>query len=75
MPRKCTILSKEEKRAIVKSVLSGTSAQKYEDAGVVDHHTVMNWVRKYLGEISRVSIFFICNISFYCGLPILYNIF
>ena len=50
MARKYTMRSKEEKLAIVKAVLTGTSAQSYEDAGIVDHHTVMNWVKKYLSE-------------------------
>lgn len=50
MPRKYTMRSKEEKLAIVKAVLSGTPAQSYENAGIVDHHTVMNWVRKYEQE-------------------------
>lgn len=47
MPRKYTMRSKEEKLAIVKAVLSGTPAQKYENEGIVDHHTVMRWVKKY----------------------------
>lgn len=42
--------SKEEKLAIVKAVLSGTPAQHYENQGIADHHTVMNWVKKYLAE-------------------------
>ena len=42
--------SKEEKLAIVKAVLSGTPAQYYENQGIADHHTVMNWVKKYLAE-------------------------
>ena len=50
MPRKYTMRSKEEKLAIVKAVLSGTSAQHYENQGIADHHAVMNWVRKYLAE-------------------------
>ena len=50
MPRKYTMRSKEEKLAIVKAVLSGTPAQHYENQGIADHHTVMNWVRKYLAE-------------------------
>ena len=47
MARKYTMRSKEEKLAIVKAVLSGTPAQYYENQGIVDHHTVMDWVRKY----------------------------
>lgn len=47
MSRKYTMRSKEEKLAIVKAVLSGTPAQYYENQGIVDHHTVMDWVRKY----------------------------
>ena len=50
MPRKYTIRSKEEKLAIVKAVLSGTPAWEYESKGIVDHHTVMQWVRKYKEE-------------------------
>ena len=50
MPRKYIIRSKEEKRAIVTAVLSGTPAQYYENAGIADHHTVMNWVKKYQSE-------------------------
>lgn len=47
MPRKYTLRSKEEKLAIVKAVLAGTSAWEYEAKGIVDHHTVMRWVKKY----------------------------
>ena len=47
MARKYTQRSKEEKLAIVKDVLSGTPAQEYENKGIVDHHTVMRWVKKY----------------------------
>lgn len=50
MARKYTIRSKEEKQAIVKSVLSGTSACEYEKKGIADHHTIMNWVKKYQQE-------------------------
>lgn len=50
MPRKYTMRSKEEKLGIVKAVLSGTPAQYYENQGIADHHTVMNWVKKYLAE-------------------------
>ena len=50
MPRKYTIRSKEEKVAIVKAVLSGTAAWEYESKGIVDHHTVMRWVKKYEQE-------------------------
>ena len=50
MPRKYTMRSKEEKLGIVKAVLSGTPAQHYENQGIADHHTVMNWVKKYLAE-------------------------
>ena len=50
MPRKYIMRSKEEKLTIVKAVLSGTPAQHYENTGVADHHTVMNWVKKYLSE-------------------------
>jgi len=50
MPRKYTMRSKEEKLAIVKAVLSGTPVQKYENEGIADHHTIMNWVKKYLAE-------------------------
>ena len=50
MPRKYIVRSKEEKLAIVKAVLSGTPAQEYENKGIVDHHTVMKWVKKYEQE-------------------------
>lgn len=50
MPRKYTIRSKEEKLAIVKAVLAGTPAQQYENEGIVDHHTIMCWVKKYQTE-------------------------
>ena len=50
MPRKYTMRSKEEKLAIVKAVLSGTPTRYYENNGIADHHTVMNWVKKYLAE-------------------------
>ena len=50
MPRKYTIRSKEEKLAIVKAVLSGTPAWEYESKGIVDHHTIMRWVKKYEQE-------------------------
>ena len=50
MPRKYTVRSKEEKLAIVMAVLSGTPAQEYENKGIVDHHTVMKWVKKYEQE-------------------------
>lgn len=50
MPRKYTMRSKEEKLAIVKAVLSGTPTRKYENEGIVDHHTVMRWVKKYQEE-------------------------
>ena len=50
MPRKYTMRSKEEKLTIVKAVLSGTPARYYENNGIADHHTVMNWVNKYLAE-------------------------
>ena len=50
MPRKYTMRSKEEKLAIVKAVLSGTPAWEYEHKGIVDHHTVMRWVKKYEQE-------------------------
>jgi len=42
--------SKEEKLAIVKAVLSGTPARQYETNGIVDHHTIMKWVKKYQTE-------------------------
>ena len=50
MARKYIMRSKEEKLAIVRAVLSGTPAQYYENEGIADHHTVMNWVKKYLEE-------------------------
>ena len=50
MSRKYIMRSKEEKLTIVKDVLSGTPIQKYENAGIADHHTVMNWIRKYQTE-------------------------
>lgn len=50
MARKYRMRSKEEKLAIVKAVLSGTPAQYYENQGIVDHHTVMDWVKKYEQE-------------------------
>ncbi len=50
MARKYIMRSKEEKLAIVRAVLSGTPAQYYENEGIADHHTVMNWVKKYLAE-------------------------
>ena len=50
MARKYTMRSKEEKLAIVKSVLSGTPAWEYEKNGIADHHTIMKWVKKYQQE-------------------------
>jgi len=50
MARKYTMRSKEEKLAIVKSVLSGTPAREYEKNGIADHHTIMKWVKKYQQE-------------------------
>lgn len=50
MPRKYIMRSKEEKLAIVKAVLSGTPMQKYENEGIADHHTMMQWVKKYQEE-------------------------
>ena len=50
MPRRYIMRSKEEKLSIVKAVLSGTPAQWYENEGIADHHTIMNWVKKYLAE-------------------------
>ena len=50
MPRRYTMRSKEEKLSIVKAVLHGTPAQWYENEGIADHHTVVNWVKKYLAE-------------------------
>ena len=50
MARKYTMRSKEEKLAIVKAVLSGTPAWEYESKGIVDHHTIMRWVKKYEQE-------------------------
>ena len=41
---------KTAKLAIVKTVLSGTPAWEYEHKGIVDHHTVMRWVKKYEQE-------------------------
>ena len=43
MSRRYIMRSKEEKLSIVKAVLSGTPAQWYENEGIADHHTVMNW--------------------------------
>ena len=50
MARKYIMRSKEEKLAIVKAVLSGTPAQQYENEGIVDHQTIMKWVKKYQVE-------------------------
>ena len=50
MARKYIMRSKEEKLAIVRAVLSGTPAQYYENEGIADHHTVMNWVKIYQTE-------------------------
>lgn len=50
MARKYIMRSKEERFAIVKAVLGGKPAQQYEDSGIVDHHTIMNWVKKYQAE-------------------------
>lgn len=50
MPRKYIMRSKEEKLAIVKAVLEGRPAQQYENEGIADHHTIMQWVKKYQAE-------------------------
>ena len=47
MPRKYTIRSKEEKWAIVKSVLAGMPILQYNGNA---EHTIMNWVKKYQAE-------------------------
>ena len=48
MPRKYIIRSKEEKLAIVKQVLSGTSIRAWEPA--IRCRQVQVWVEKYLTE-------------------------
>ena len=53
MTRKYTQQSKEEKMAIVKDVLSGTPAQEYENKGIVDHHTVMRCVKKWILQVEK----------------------
>ena len=53
MARKCTQRSKEEKMAIVKDVLSGTPAQEYENKGIVNHHTVMRCVKKWILQVDQ----------------------
>lgn len=50
MARKYIIRSKEEKLAIVKAVLSGVPAQKYENEGIVSHTTIAVWIKKYQQE-------------------------
>lgn len=50
MRRKYIMRSKEEKLEIVKAVLGGRPAQQYENEGIVDHHTIMKWVKKYQVE-------------------------
>lgn len=46
--------SKEEKLAVVGSVLPGTSVHGCESKDAADHHTVMNWEKKYLAESEAV---------------------
>ncbi len=48
MSRKYTIRSKEEKLAIVKRVLSGSSMRAWEPE--IHHRQVSNWVKKYQTE-------------------------
>lgn len=48
MPRKYTIRSKEEKLAIVKRVLAGSSICAWEPE--INHCQVSNWVKKYQVE-------------------------
>lgn len=48
MPHKYTIRSKEEKLAIVKQVLSGSSVRAWEPG--IRHHQVQEWVKKYQAE-------------------------
>ena len=49
MARKYTIRTKEEKLAIVKAVLNGSSLWAWEAAGI-RHRQVMDWVKKYQDE-------------------------
>lgn len=48
MPRKYTIRSKEEKLAIVKQVLAGSSIRAWEPE--IHNRQVSNWVKKYQAE-------------------------
>lgn len=48
MPRKYTVRSKEEKLAIVKRVLAGSSMRAWEPE--IGHRQVGNWVKKYQVE-------------------------
>ena len=48
MPRKYTIRRKEEKLAIVKQVLAGSSMRAWEPE--INHRQVSNWVKKYQTE-------------------------
>lgn len=49
MARQYTIRSKEEKLAIVKSVLNGAPTRSWEDIGI-GHKQVIDWIRKYQEE-------------------------
>lgn len=49
MARRYTIRSKEEKLAIVKSVLNGSPTRSWESEGI-RHAQVNEWVRKYQEE-------------------------
>ena len=49
MARRYTIRSKEEKLAIVKAVLNGSSTTAWKNAGI-DSKTVHRWVKKYQEE-------------------------
>lgn len=48
MSRKYTMRSKEEKLAIVKRVLSGSSVRTWEPE--IHHRVVQDWVKKYQAE-------------------------
>lgn len=49
MPRKYTMRSKEEKLSIVKQVLNGASAYKWEEQGI-RHRQVQDWTKIYLEQ-------------------------
>ena len=54
MPRKYTMRSKEEKLSIVKQVLNGASAYKWEEQGI-RHRQVQDWT-KYIWSRVRKAL-------------------